>query len=60
MSVKKVSIYDFMESDNFKNAVTRTFPKELEELIKDHKSNWIPDSKGGEPNCKKEADNGND
>lgn len=32
----------------------------IREAIENHKSNWIPDSKGGEPNCKKEADNGND
>lgn len=32
----------------------------VREAIENHKSNWIPDSKGGEPNCKKEADNGND
>lgn len=53
MSIKKVSINDFMESDNFKYAVKRTFPKELEELIENHKSRWIPDSKGGEPNCRR-------
>lgn len=28
----------------------KLFPKELEELIKSHKSHWIADSKGGEPN----------
>ena len=32
----------------------------IREAIENHKSNWIPESKGGEPNCKKEADNGND
>ena len=32
----------------------------IREAIENHKSNWIPGSKGGEPNCKKEADNGND
>ena len=32
----------------------------IREAIENHKSNWIPDSKGGEPNYKKEADNGND
>lgn len=32
----------------------------IREAIENNKSNWIPDSKGGEPNCKKEAGNGND
>lgn len=32
----------------------------VREAMENHKSNWTPDSKGGEPNCKKEADNGND
>lgn len=26
----------------------------IREAIEDHKSNWIADSKGGEPNCLKE------
>ena len=32
----------------------------IREAIENHKSNWIPESKGGEPNCKNEDDNGND
>ena len=28
--------------------------KELLELIENHKSHWIPGSKGGEPNCRRE------
>lgn len=32
----------------------------IREAIENHKSNWTPDSKGGEPNYKKEDDNGND
>lgn len=30
------------------------FPQWLVELCENHKSNWIPDSKGGEPNCRRE------
>lgn len=30
------------------------FPKWLVELCENHKSSWIPDSKGGEPNCRRE------
>lgn len=30
------------------------FPKWLVELCENHKSNWVPDSKGGEPNCRRE------
>ena len=34
------------------------FPKELpiwfKDFVESQKWNWIPDSKGGEPNCKKE------
>lgn len=26
----------------------------IREAIENHKSNWIPDSKGGEPNCRRE------
>lgn len=25
----------------------------IREAIENHKSNWIPDSKGGEPNCRR-------
>jgi len=25
----------------------------VREAIENHKSNWIPDSKGGEPNCRR-------
>lgn len=35
------------------------FPSELlawfRDLIESQKCNWIPNSKGGEPNCKKET-----
>lgn len=27
--------------------------KSLKEMRQTHKSNWIPDSKGGEPNCRR-------
>lgn len=30
--------------------VRRSFPRELEELIASHKSNWVANSRGGEPN----------
>lgn len=30
--------------------------KEFLDLIQDHKSNWIPGSKGGKPNCHKDGD----
>ena len=30
--------------------------KEFLDLIQDHKFNWIPGSKGGEPNCHKDGD----
>ena len=30
--------------------VRRSFPRELEELIESHKSNWVANSRGGEPN----------
>lgn len=30
--------------------------REFLDLIQDHKSNWIPGSKGGEPNCRKDGD----
>ena len=26
----------------------------IRESIENHKSNWVPDSKGGEPNCRRE------
>ena len=26
----------------------------IREAIENHKSNWVPDSKGGEPNCRRE------
>ena len=30
-------------------------PVWFKELIESQKCNWVPDSKGGEPNCKKET-----
>ena len=30
--------------------IRRSYPRELEELIESHKSNWVANSRGGEPN----------
>ena len=30
---------------------------EMADLFESHKSNWTPDSKGGEPNCRREDSN---
>ena len=30
--------------------IRENYPRELEELIESHKSNWVANSRGGEPN----------
>lgn len=44
-----IKIQDVMRSGAYMNSYD--FPKWLVELCENHKSSWIPDSKGGEPNC---------
>lgn len=47
-----------MELVKIKGLLEGEFPKELpiwfKDFVEGRKCNWIPDSKGGEPNCKKE------
>jgi hypothetical protein len=45
------------ETEAMRKDIERQFNrKEFLDLIQDHKSNWIPGSKGGEPNCRKDDD----
>lgn len=45
------------ETEAMRKDIERQFNrKEFLDLIQDHKSNWIPGSKGGEPNCHKDGD----
>ena len=47
-----------MELVKIKGLLDGEFPKELpnwfKDIVESQKCTWIPDSKGGEPNCKKE------
>ena len=38
--------------------VSEYWPDWIRELGQNHKSTWIADSKGGEPNCRREHENG--
>lgn len=44
------------ETEAMRRDIERQFNrKEFLDLLQDHKSSWIPDSRGGEPNCRKEG-----
>lgn len=48
-----IKIQDVMRSGAV--MYSHDFPTWLVELCENHKSNWIPDSKGGEPNCRRDG-----
>lgn len=49
MVVTQTKIQDVLNVEDMK---FWKFPPWIVELAENHKSNWIPDSKGGEPNHK--------
>ena len=48
MTCKIISITDVLDGK------FNELPKWMKEVIENHKSRWEPDSKGGEPNCRRE------
>lgn len=47
-----IKIQDILKSGA--DMYSYNFPQWLVELCENHKSSWIPNSKGGEPNCRRE------
>lgn len=52
MNVHVTRIQDVMRSGDV--MYRHDFPKWLVELCENNKSSWEPNSKGGEPNCRRE------
>lgn len=55
MPVKRITLRNLLDNpEHFKTELGQPFV----DMLLNHKSNWCPDSRGGEPNCRPEPATG--